>query len=299
MNQKSNPMLSKEQYAEIQGWGIDNAVLDKLVNAIKAIGVVELELPKGKFYGDDVIITRDESLRQQGIAEGHKAGFKEGKDKGIEIQGSVLLKKFGIEATNIKVGDPDKVAESIHAITAKGDTGLQEQVKQLLADKQQIEAKFQQKEQELLSKTFDTNLIANMPQKRNAKLFNDSEFLMAMKANLDFETSEDGKIFVKEKAGDYLRHPDTKAQLTLKEGLESYYAKRGWVESEQQSQPAGGRGGKDGLPGGATTGIKSFSQYKAKWEAANPGKDIAHPDSVSAMQIAAKESGDAVAFYNS
>ena len=279
-------MLSKTDSDKIKALGLD---VEKLTAAIKAPGEVAIEVPEGKFYSEETMKTRDEVIKNEAGIEAKKEGFKEGKDKGLEIQGQILLKKFGIDTTNIKAIDPDKVAEAIHGATSKGDAGLQEQVKLLMQERDQIRENFESKEKELALKTFDTNLIANMPVKRNTKLFNDTEFLLTLKSNLEFE-NKDGVVFVKEKGGDYLRDEDTKAQLPFNKALETYFNKRGWVLGDQQEQDNGGRGGKDGLPNG-TAGIRTASEFEAAWTKSNPDKTVGQPEYVQALLEAHKTAG--------
>ena len=88
-----------------------------------------------------------------------------------------------------------------------------------------------------------------MPVKRNTKLFNDSEFLLTVKSNLEFE-NKDGVTLVKEKGGDYIRDEDTKAPLPHNKAFEVYFNKRGWLASEEQNNNGGGRGAGDNLQGG-------------------------------------------------
>jgi hypothetical protein len=284
-------MLSKEQVKEFQDLlGIESGAFEKIINAIKDPGEVKIELPTGKILSDEILLTRDTQMKEEGIKEGKKEGFKEGKDKGIEIQGSVLLTKFGVDPGNIKVIDPDKVAEAIHGAIAKGDTGLQDQVKLLIQERDQVKLDFQAKENELKAKTFDTNLLSSMPVKRNTKLFNDNEYLMTTKSNLEFE-EENGIVYPKVKGGDFMRHPDTKEKLPLKEGLEAYYTARGWIETEGNKKE-GGRGGKDGLPSNdGITGVRTASQFEAEWKKANPEKVYGQPESVAALMEAAKAAG--------
>ena len=279
-------MLSKTDSDKIKALGLD---VEKLTAAIKAPGEVAIEVPEGKFYSEETMKTRDEVIKNEAGIEAKKEGFKEGTDKGLEIQGQILLKKFGIDTTNIKAIDPDKVAEAIHGATSKGDAGLQEQVKLLMQERDQIRENFESKEKELALKTFDTNLIANMPVKRNTKLFNDTEFLLTLKSNLEFE-NKDGVVFVKEKGGDYLRDEDTKAQLPFNKALETYFNKRGWVLGDQQEQDNGGRGGKDGLPNG-TAGIRTASEFEAAWTKSNPDKTVGQPEYVQALLEAHKTAG--------
>ena len=280
-------MLSKSDSEKIKAIGLDP---EKLIAAIKAPGEIAIEVPEGKFFSEETLKTRDDVIKSESSTEAKKEGFKEGKDKGLEIQGQVLLKKFGIDITNIKAIDPDKVAEAIHATTAKGDAGLQEQVKLLMTERDKIKEDFTNKEKELEAKTFDNNLLSSMPVKRNTKLFNDSEFLLTVKSNLEFE-NKDGVTLVKEKGGDYIRDEDTKAPLPHNKALDFYFNKRGWIASEEQNNNGGGRGAGDNLQGGAGKGIRTASQFEAEWKKANPNKQYGQPDSVSALQEAAKTAG--------
>ena len=286
-------MLKKETIDKIKALGLD---AEKLISAIKATGEVDLELPEGKIFIDETLLTRDSSMKEEGLKEGQKLGFKEGKDKGIEIQGQILLKKFGIDVTTVKSADPDKVAEAIHGVASKGDAGLKEQVQQLLAEKETYTRNFEAKEAEIKAQIFNNNLLANMPLKRNTKLFNDTEYLLTTKNNLEFE-EVDGAIYPKEKGGDYLRHPDTKAKLPLKEGLEAYFSKRSWIDTVAQ-QPEGGRGAGDNLPAGNIGGVRKFSEFQNKWEKENPGKLISQPEGMAALKAAADAAGKGNFDYN-
>ena len=285
--------LTKIDSDKIKALGID---IDKLIAAIKAPGEVPVDVPDGKFFSEETLKTRDDVIRDEAKKESAKEAFKEGKDKGLEIQGQILLKKFGIDTTNIKAIDPDKVAEAIHGATAKGDSGLQEQVKLLIAERDKVKEDFTAKEKELALKTFDNNLLSSMPVKRNTKLFNDSEFLLTVKSNLEFE-EKDGKTLVKERGKDFIRNPDTQAPLTLNEGLDAYFQKRGWIASENQP-PEGGRGAGDNL-GGTPKGIRSASQFEAEWIKNNPGKTYGQPESVNALKEAAKAAGPGNFDWNS
>jgi hypothetical protein len=278
-------MLKKETIEKLKAF-FD---IDKLIAAIKAPAEVDFEVPEGTLMTEDVLTTRDKTMREEGVKEGTKVGFKDGKDKGLEIAGTVILKKFNIDpkTAGINPADPDKITEAIHASAAKGDAGLQEQVGLLMKDKQKLEADLEQEKQSHNAAKFDSTLITNMPVNRSGQIMSDEEYLLTIKANLKFE-NVDGIMVVK-RGEEVMRDPTTKAPLPLKKALETYFADRKWIAVEQKS-PEGGRGGKDALPqGGNTGGVRTFNQAAEQYKKEKNTDNIISPEFTAYVQNIAKD----------
>jgi hypothetical protein len=286
--------LTKEQSAQLAALGFD---VEKLTAAIKAPGEVAIEIPAGSLFTEDVLTSRDATMREEGLKEGKTLGFKEGKDKGLEIAGSAILKKFNLDPLKVNAKDPDRVTEAIHNAAATGDAGLQEQIKLLQQEIDKYSRELTEKERAYEVAKFDSTLITNLPLKRNGKLMSDEEFLLTLKSNLQFENN-DGVMVVK-KGNEILRHPTTKAPLPMKDAIEAYFNDRKWIESEQAVPINGGRGGGDKPLDGTAAGVRTASQFEAKWKAENPGKVYGKPDSVVALREAAAAAGPGNFDYNS
>jgi hypothetical protein len=258
-------MLSKETIEKLKGFGLD---MDKLSAAIKAPGEVPFEVPVLNLFSEEQLAERDVNIR----AEGHRGGVAEGKTAGLEIAAKTFAKKFNVPAEEVGK-DLDKVIEKVHAALAKGDPELQKQVNLLQQDKDELNRKLEQTVVQHNTALFDSTLITSMPVKRSP-MMTDAEYLMAVKANLEF-VDVDGKKVVKVKAtGEEIRHDTTKAPLPINEAIGKFFTDRKWISAETPDAP-GGRGGKDNPPaGGSANGLRTMKAVKEKFKEEFPNKSF-------------------------
>lgn len=264
---------------KIKSFGLD---VDKLIEAVKADAEVDYVVPEDV----TVIKTADlEARDNNNKTSGKTEGISEGERKGREVAAKAFRKKFGLEDS---IGnDVEKVVEAVNTKLNKGDAGLQEQITLLTQDKTRLETEKIQLEKQAKSAGFDSELISYFPTNRTADL-TDSERLLLVKANLQFEEAE-GKVVVK-KGGEVLRDKTTQSPLPVKDAINTLFTDKKWVAA---GGGAGGRGGVDDPPGGGAGGnLKKMSSFQEKWKAENPGKDVNGPEFQSAVGTHTKDMKD-------
>jgi len=251
-------MLKTTTIEKLKGFGLN---VDQLVAAIKAPGEVDFEVPEVTTYTAEQLTARDENVKK----DAHRDGVAEGKNAGMEIASKTIAKSFNLDATLIDFKNPEKVAEAVKATAQKGDSGLQEQVTLLQKNIDQLTTEKDQLAKDFKQKAFETDLISSFPTNRS-QVLNDSEYLLAIRANLQFEEHE-GKMVVK-KGGDILRDSKTQNPLAPKEAITSFFTERKWI-SEGTGNAGRGVGDK---PGGQTGGIRTLKQAQETWDKEHPDK---------------------------
>jgi hypothetical protein len=114
-------------------------------------------------------------------------------------------------------------------------------------------------------KAFETELISSFPINRS-QVLTDSEYLLAIRANLQFEESE-GKTVVK-KGGEVLRDAKTQNPLAPKDAITTFFTERKWISDNSNG---GGRGIGD-KPNVSTSGIRSLRQAQEVWDKEHPDR---------------------------
>ena len=243
-------MLKAEAINKLKSYGLD---VDKLLAAAKAPGEVDLEIPEVTVFTAEALSQRDANIRKEGGGE----RFEEGKNAGMEIASKTIAKKFNLDPQLIDFKKPEKVAEAIDKMAAKGDDGLKEQVTLLQGEVEKLSTEKKTLEQKHQQAQFDTELISTFPQNR-ASILSDNEYLPIIKGILSFEEIE-GKKIVK-RNGEILRDPKTQNPLPIKDAINSVFAERKWVDN---GSGGGGRGGQDKMPAG---GVRTMSQLQEKYK---------------------------------
>lgn len=269
-------MLKAETKKKLKALGFD---VDKLVAAATHAEEQDFAVPEINNLSEEQLAERDKNT----IAANRATIFKEGKDAGIEIANKVITKKYGL--TDVDIKDPDKVVAALDGKIAKGDSGLQEQINLLQKDKSTLEAAIETEKSNTKSLMFDTELLSSLPANRQA-ILQDKEYLMAVKANLQFEEVEGAKVVKRD--GQILRDKKTQAPISAKDAINELFTERKWVGD---GSGGGGRGGKD-EPGGGGAGIKTFSKFSDQYMKDNPTGSLLSPEFTTAVAAAAKETTD-------
>jgi len=259
--------------------------VDKLLAAIAATEETDYELPDVTVLAAADLTTRDENMKQAGKKDGETIG----ETKGKELAAKAFRKKFALDDT---IGnDIDKVVEAVNAKLNKGDAGLQEQIQALLKDKENLINEKTALMTKAEQASFDAQLISMFPASRNSDL-KDSERLLLLKNELQFEKDGDGKIIVK-KNGQVVADPGTHAPLALDKVISDHFTERKWTSQGGSGNEGGRGGGNNGAGGGsATDGIKSLSKFTEKWKAENPGKNEISPEFDAALAAHTKDMPD-------
>ena len=277
-------MLKQAQIDKLKSFGLN---VDELVTAIKAPGEVDVQIPDLNILTPDQLTERDNNTRE----EGRKLGFSDGKTAGIEIASKTIAKNFQLDPSVVDFKNPEKVHEALKSSYAKGDTGLQEQIRLLQTDKENL-----LKEKETILQTqkqlqFDNDIIGCFPSNRS-NILSDKEYLLAIKTNLEFTTDE-GKQIVK-RNGEVMRDPVTKNPIDHKKAIESLFQERKWVGNNGSSQ---GRGASDGLPSSNSNGFKKLSDVEAAWKKEHPDGNIMSAEFQAYTQSVTKDIKD-FDYYN-
>jgi hypothetical protein len=230
---------------------LDEAALTK---AITDAG--EVDLPIGEFtvFTTEELTARDE----QKISDGKKEGQKAGETIGKEIVVKEIKKQFGVEFEGKEL---PKLVEVVKTQLSKGDEGLKEQIKLLQKSVEEKDVAIATEKTKAEGALFDAALLSELPANRS-KMLTDQEYLIAIKANLEF-TTEGVK-----KGGQILRDAKTQGPIERKAAIDSYFTERKWVE-DNSGTPGGRGGGNEGGKGKPT----KYSEVVKQWEA--EGKGIA------------------------
>lgn len=278
---------AKEEQLKALLKGVD---FKKLTEAITAAEEVDVDIP------DDlsVMTTAELALRDTNVStKAKKEGESIGETKGKELAAKAFRKKFNLPDS---VGvDIDKVVDEVNVQLNKGDVGLQQQVSKLIADKQELEATLQKKNQHISELQFDGQLVGMFPANRTADL-SDSDRLLLIKNKIEF-VSENGRVVAKDKnTGQIFEDETTHAPLAVPKVLENLFTERKWIGD---AGTGGASGGGEGRGGGSskTTGgasIKTLSAFTEKWKAENAGKNPVGPEFDADLQKHTKEIPDFV-----
>lgn len=246
-------MLKQEAKDSIKALGLD---FDALEIAIKSDVETDIVIPTGQFYTEDTIASRDSESEKRGKRIGEEAGKK----TGFEIAHKLVIEKFGLKDVS-KTDDTNKVIEVLSLTVASGDTGLKNQVAELLKDKQTLEAEKQQAEKKADDVRFEFNLVSKLPKNRS-KVLSDDKYLKLIKDDI-IEVDGIKGLSIN---GEPIKDVKTRAVLPIDTAIEQYFSANKWLEDVP---PAGGRGGNDQHGG---TGLRTYSAAEKAYIAAN-GED--------------------------
>lgn len=269
-------MLDKATKSKLKVLGFN---VDKLIAAVTAEDEQEFEVPEIKTYSDEELTARDENVKK----EADKAGYDRGKSVGKELLAKDIATKFSLKDVDLK--DPKAVIAALETISSGGDAATTERINLLTKDKEALEAKVLEIQQNAEKAMFDTELISSFPAGRKADM-TDKDYLLLVKNNLEFGKDDTGATFVK-KDGQILRDSKTQGYIAPKDAVASFFAERKFVGEQQQ----GGRGGNDN-PGGGGGGIKTMSQAQKQFLSDNPGGNLLSPEAQAYYESAAKETTD-------
>lgn len=247
-------MLKSEVIEKLKSFGLP---VDELVTAIKAPGEVEVQIPDLTVFTADALAARDVNMK----SEGAKEKGAEMKNAGIEIASKAIAKAFNLDATTVDFKNPEKVAEALKAMQAKGDPGLSEQIALLQKDVERLNGEKETILKQQKEFQFDNELMSAFPQNRS-QVLNDREYLMAIKNNLQF-VEEDGQQVVK-RNGEIVRDATTRNPKPAKDVIADLFNERKWIDSGG----SGGRGGGDKTPTGGQ--FKTYSEVEKAWFQSHP-----------------------------
>lgn len=255
--------LKQADKDKIKAYGFD---VDKLIAAVKDDKEMDYEVPVFVAISQKDLDARDAVK----IGEGETTG--EAKAKTLFV--TEVGKKLNLTLKGERIGD---LAKEIAEFMAKDETDkvkvLTEQVNALTIDKTTLEKKATEAETKASDSQFNADLISYFPANRGVGL-TDWDRLTLIKSNITFEMV-DGKRVAK-KNGEIVKNPTTHAPEDVKIIIANEFKERPVLLGTPAVPPKPGHGGGDKFPpaGGGDGVVKTLTQAKEAWKAADPEKNV-------------------------
>ena len=252
---------SLQSLSEITGKSVE-----ELTTAITSKDEVSIELPRGTFFTDDELNSRDKSKYEEGKKVGIEKPIKEkARELGYEINGKAGLEGFlEIHNTKLKELYSKDASEQVIDLQTANENQKNAYESELKAKDDLLNAL----QGKLLGQRVNNSLLSVMPKETT---IDKSDILTLFKGAHSIEELE-GQLVVK-RGDEVVRDPKSTKPISVDQVFSE------WVVEKKFIANPGGRGlGNQG--GGNQGGIKaeSVEEFQNKWSAKNPGKSTASAD---------------------
>jgi hypothetical protein len=218
--------------------------------------------------------------------------YNEGKTAATEILLKEIKTKNKIELDS---NDPDRIVEAIgKKAVEEAKIAPDKQVEEAKKERDQWKAKAttaEQAQEELKKQTtqlsLDNRFRALFPKDRS-DILNDDEYLNSAKGRYSIETRDGKEVVVDRTTNDIVKDKVKLEPVAPADVIKGYFTERKWITEEQKG--AGGRGGKDSIPGGGAGKFAKLSEARAWVE--GQGKNIQGAAGQTMLQAAIKENPD-------